>query len=110
MGLFGRISNWFNTVGPKVWNAVKAGASTGYNAIHGIAHRVGDLASGIDSMVNHAKSIPLVGAAAEALQSTPLYNEIKQGIKTGVNLVDQVGDAGKAIGNVIDTAIQKNQG
>lgn len=102
MGFFQRIGNWLNTTGPKVWNAVKQGASTGYNAVHGIAHKIGSLAEGVDNALNSVKNIPLIGQAAQMLQNHPLYQEAKTLIKTGVDTVDDVGRIGNEVGAVLD--------
>ena len=75
--------------------------------MHTIAHKVGDVASGIDNLLTQARNVPIVGQAAEALQNNALYKEAQDIVKTGVKTVDQVGDVGGSLGGAIDTAIQK---
>jgi phage-related protein len=110
MGFMNRISNWLNTSGAKAYNSIKSGMKTGYNVVHGVAHKIGSIADSVDNLVTQARNLPLIGVAAEALQAHPIYKEIKDSIHTGVKVVDQVGDAGSAIGNVIDTAISNKGG
>jgi hypothetical protein len=52
MGFLNRLTNWWNTTGAKVYNGIKNGVSTGYHAVRNIAHKVGDVASGIDNLLN----------------------------------------------------------
>jgi hypothetical protein len=107
MGFLNRLTNWWNTTGAKVYNGIKNGVSTGYHAVRNIAHKVGDVASGIDNLLNQAKSIPIIGQAAEALQNNHYYKDAQDLVKRGVKTVDDVGEVGAKVGNAIDTAVQK---
>ena len=106
MGFLGRISQWVNTTGAKAWNSVKQGAATGYNMVHGIAHKIGSVADGIDQALTNIKGVPIVGQLATALQTNPLYQEVKQGIKTGVDVVDKAGQIGREVGGAVDKVLE----
>lgn len=105
MGLFNRLSNWLQTTGAKVYNGIRHGVSTGYNAVSNIAHKVGTISDGIDNALNQIKSIPVIGQAASALQSSPMYNEARALIKSGVGTVDEIGKVGGQIAKPIDDAL-----
>lgn len=105
MGFLNRIGNWFNTTGAKLYNAVRQGVSTGYNFVNNVAHKVGSISDGIDNALSQVKSIPVVGQAASLLQNNPLYQEARGLIKSGVGVVDQVGQLGKDIAKPVDNLI-----
>ena len=107
MGFLNRLSNWWNQTGSKWYNGIKNGVSTGYNAVKTVAHKIGTVADGVDNLLNHAKSIPLIGAAAEALQNNHYYKDAQDLVKKGVRVVDDAGEVGGKVANAIDTAVQK---
>jgi len=110
MGFFDRIGNWLNTTGRKIYNGIREGVSTGYNFVKNVAHKVGSLSDGIDSALTQARNIPLIGSLASVVQNSPLYNEIRAGIKTGTDVVDKVGEIGSQIGSVLDSGIPVSGG
>lgn len=105
MGFFNRIGNWLNTTGAKIYNGIRHGVSTGYNAISNVAHKIGSISDGIDNALSSVKDIPVIGQAASTLQNNPLYQEARGVIKSGVGIVDQVGDVGKSIAAPADALI-----
>ena len=99
--MFDRVSKWLNTTGHKIYHAVRAGVQTGYNAVKTVAHTIGNISNGIDSALEQAKSIPLIGAVASEIKNNPLYAEANHLIHTGVNVVDDVGKVGSLADKII---------
>jgi hypothetical protein len=105
MGIFQRFGNWLNGTGAKIYNGIRHGVSTGYNAVSNVAHKIGSVADGIDNALTQIKSIPVIGQVASTLQNSPIYQEARGLIKSGVGTVDQVGDLGKSIAQPLDNVI-----
>ena len=105
MGFLNRIGNFLNTSGYKLYNGIKSGVSTGYNLVSGVAHKIGTISDGIDGALTQIRAVPVIGQAAAALQNHPYYQEGRALIKTGVGVVDQVGQFGRDVLKPIDQAI-----
>lgn len=105
MGFFSRFGNWLQTTGAKVYNSIRNGVKTGYNAVSNVAHKIGTIADGIDSALNEVKNIPVIGQAATALKNSPMYNEARALIKSGVGTVDEIGKLGEQVGKPLDNVI-----
>lgn len=105
MGFLSRISNWINGTGSKIYNGIRHGVSTGYNAVSNIAHKIGTLSDGVDNVLNQVKTVPLIGQAAAALQNHPMYQEARGLIKSGVGYVDQAGQIGRDIAKPLDDVV-----
>ena len=100
-----RFSNWLNTTGAKIYNGIRHGVTTGYNAVSSVAHKIGTVSDGIDNVLSQAKSVPLVGQLAGALQNHPYYQEAQGLIKSGVGYVDQAGQIGRDVAKPVDNII-----
>lgn len=105
MGFFSRFGNWLQQSGAKIYNGIRQGVSTGYNAVSGVAHKIGSISDGIDNALNQIKSVPVIGQAAAALQNHPYYQEARGLIKSGVGYVDQAGQFGKDVLKPVDNAL-----
>ena len=105
MGFFNRVSNWLNTTGKKIYNGIRNGVATGYNAVKNIGQTIGKVSDGIDGFLNNAKSIPLVGQLATAIQANPIYSEVRAGIKTGNDVINTAGDIGGKVGAALDSVM-----
>lgn len=105
MGFFNRVQNWLQQTGSKIYNGIKNGVSTGYNAVKNIGHTIGSISEGIDGFLSQARSLPVVGALAQAIQSNPLYNEVRSGIATANNAIDTAGQIGDQVAGVLDKVI-----
>lgn len=105
MGFFNRVSNWLNTTGAKIYNGVRQGLSSGYNAVSGVAHKIGTIADGVDNALTEIRKVPVIGQAAAALQNHPYYQEAKGLIKSGVGYVDQAGQIGRDVLKPIDKVV-----
>lgn len=105
MGLLQRLGNWLNTTGAKLYNGIRHGATTGYSNVRNVAHKIGEVASGIDNAINNVKSIPVIGQVATLLQNNPMYQEAQSLVKSGVGIVDEIGDVGSKILKPIDQAV-----
>ncbi len=107
MGFLDKVGNWFQTTGRKVFDGVRGGISTGYHAVQNISHKVGQVANGIDNFLTQAKSIPVVGELANALQNHPYYQMAKEGINTANNAIDKAGNIGSEVNKILDSALPK---
>lgn len=105
MGFLNRVSNWLNTTGAKVYNAVRHGVQTGYNAVHTVGHKIGSIADGIDKVLTEARNIPVIGLAASALQNNDKYQLARNIIKDVNEGIDKVGEVGGAIAKPLDQAL-----
>lgn len=103
MGFLNRLTTWINKTGTKVWNDVKSGASTGYHFVKNVAHKIGSLADGVDKALTSVRDLPIVGELATLIQHNPIYQDIKDGIMVGNKVVDEVGNVGNTVGQLIDT-------
>lgn len=107
MGFLDRIGNWLQTTGRKVFDGVRGGISTGFHAVQNISHKVGQVANGIDNFLTQAKSIPVVGELANALQNHPYYTMAKEGINTANQAIDKAGNIGSEVNKILDSALPK---
>jgi hypothetical protein len=105
MSFFNRIGNWLQTTGRKVFNGIRGGVATGFNAVQNVAHKIGSAASGIDNLLTQARTIPVVGELASKLQAHPYYMMAKEGIETANKVIDKAGDIGGEVGKVLDAAL-----
>lgn len=105
MGFLSRIGNWIQGTGAKLYNGIRQGVSTGYNAVSNVAHKIGSISDGIDNVLNQVKSVPVIGQAAAALQNHPYYQEARGLIKSGVGYVDQAGQFGRDIVKPVDNLV-----
>jgi hypothetical protein len=105
MGFMNRFSNWLNSTGAKLYNGIRHGVSTGYNAVSTVAHKIGSISDGIDNALSEAKNIPAIGQLAGALQNNPRYQQARGLIKSGVGYVDQVGQIGRDVAKPVDNLL-----
>ena len=103
MSFWNRISNWVNTTGAKIYAGVRNGIKTGYNAVQSVAHKIGDVASGVDGLLNRAKDIPIIGEVADVIKNNSVYKDLQNMVGKGVKTIDDVGK----VGSEVDSALQK---
>ena len=102
MGFLNRVQNWLHGTGAKVYNGIKKGVSTGYNAVQTIGHKIGEVANKIDHVLDQAQKIPLVGEVAQAIRGNPLYNSVKTSIHEGVETLDRIDKPIREVASKVD--------
>lgn len=105
MGFLNRISTWMNGTGAKVYNAVRHGVQTGYNAVHTVGHKIGSIADGVDKFLTEARNIPVVGQVASTLQNNDKYQMARSMIKDVNDKIDTAGRIGEAVAKPLDNLI-----